>query len=119
MYSPTRAECQLVPHAVSRIRLAAQLPRRKVQTAKDRRGLVQAQATSHRIAKRLGLLINLLEHVVRIAVQRNVVGHHVERAHGVRDVAMITIDHRQGVGGDHGHLVIGQVDDLIDIARQG
>ena len=37
--------------------------------------------------------------------------------HVVLDVALVAMDDANRVGGDDGHLVVGQVDDLVGVAR--
>ena len=119
-YSPTRAACQLVPQAVSMMRLtAAKLLRREVQAAELGGGVLVVQAAAHRVFERFGLLEDLLEHVVRKAAQLDVgrFDRQVVDA-GARCGPCSRCVTSQRVGGDQGDLMIGQIDDLVGAAGQ-
>ena len=97
----------------------AELLRREVQAAELGRGRVEVEPAAHGVLDRLGLLEDLLEHVVGVAAQVDVAGLEVERAGrgGRRGPESRWID-PQRVGREHGQLVVGQVDDLVGVAGQ-
>ncbi len=55
---------------------------------------------------------------MRIAVEHHFFCRQLQGTHGVRNVALVAIDHGQRFGGYDRQLMIGQVDDLIGVARQ-
>ena len=55
------------------------LLRRKIQAAEHGRRFVAAEPAAHGVLQRFGLLEDFLEHVVRIAVQADVVAARFER----------------------------------------
>ncbi len=87
----------------------------EVETAELRGGFVVIQPPAHRVFNRLGLLEDLLEHVVLEVTFVDVSHLMIERADGRREltgVAVMQIDARLR---DDGNLVIGHVHDLIGV----
>ena len=113
-YSPTSAACQLVPQAVRMIRL---MPRSCCGVRFSPPNLALASSSfkpaAHRVFQRFGLLENLLEHVVRKAAQIDVGFLDRQVVHQMLDAAMVAMRDFQRIGGDHGDLMIGQIDDLV------
>ena len=116
MYSPTRAECQLVPQAVRTIRsiirsccgVRFRPPKTAVASSRFSRPRMAAVDC-------LGLLENFLEHVVRIAAELDLRRVDIEHLHVVPHVAFIAMDDSDRLGGDHGDFIVGQVDDAIGV----
>ena len=94
------------------------LLRGQVESPEDRRGVDFAQPPAHRIAERVGLLEDFLEHVVRVAAAVDVGRRQVDHLHLVRDADHVLLEHLQRVCGQHRQLVVGQVDNSIGEARQ-
>ena len=118
-YSPTSAACQLVPQAVSTIRSIGRsccgVRFRPPNTA-----VAWSRSSRPRIAfeHRLRLLEDLLEHVVRIVAQLDLVALGLEQLHVVVDVPVVAVHDANRPVGDHGDLVVGEVDDLVGVADQ-
>ena len=94
-----------------------QLLRREIQAAEHGRGFVAIEPAAHGVLQRLGLLEDLLEHVVRKAAQFDVAAADIQSLHVVLHVAFVAVDDAQRVGRDHRQFVIGQVDDSCRCGR--
>ena len=88
----------------------------QVQAPEDGGRIVVAQATPHRIAKRLRLFVNLLEHVVCIARQADTVAILLQGLHCMFDVTLIAVHDLQRVAGNHRQFVVGEVNNLVRVA---
>ena len=98
---------------------ARALPGRQVEPVEPRRPVRRHQPSTQRVAHRLGLLTDLLEHEVRVRAQGQrllVPGEIVHRA--VLD-SRVVVQHPVTVRREHGHVSLGQVDDRLGVAEQG
>ena len=76
---------------------AAELAVREVQAAEDRGGLGAAEPAAAGVDDRLGLLADLLDHVVRVPAQLDRVGLPVEPVDPRRDRPMLHVPHLEVV----------------------
>ena len=81
-------------------------------------GGVFIEPAPHRVFQRFRLLGDFLEHVMGELSSIRMVGLDVQHFHAVLNRALFTMNDAQRMGGDHGHFVVGQIDDLIGIAYQ-
>ena len=120
-YSPTNPALYAVPHpgdddAVD----LAQLLRRHVQPAQPRAGVVHAQPSAQRVAHRVRLLEDFLEHVMRVIAELHVVAREIHLRHLVTaaDGAFQRADFK-AVALQHGHVVILQVNGFLRVRDDG
>ena len=78
----------------------------------------RVEPAAHGVFDRLGLLEDLLEHVVGEAALADVAGLEIQHVDAVVDVALVAVDDPQRVGREHRQLMVGQVDDLVGVAGQ-
>ena len=98
---------------------AAELLRREVQAAELRRGGVEVEPAAHGVLDRLGLLEDLLEHVVRDSRPWSTSPASRSSTWTLWiDVPLVAVNHPQRVGREHGQFVVGQIDDLVGVAGQ-
>ena len=97
----------------------AELLRREVEAAEDRRGGVPVEPATHGILDRFRLLEDLLEHEVREAALGDVAGVKIQHVNAVVDVPLVAVNHPQAVGRHHRQFMVGQIDDLVGVAGQG
>ncbi len=97
---------------------APQFARGQIQPAKHGRRILFTQATAHGVLQRLGLFENLLQHVVGIAVQFDSAAVDDQRFNAELDLTLLAMRDPHRLGRDHRHLMVGQVDDLLGVARQ-
>src|SRR5262249_38213583 len=71
------------------------------------------------VLQRLGLLVDLLEHGVGEDAPGGVRGVPLDVADRGLDRAVLVVEYVEGVGREHAHLAVEQVDDLAGLADEG
>ena len=96
----------------------AQLRGRHVESAQLGRGLLRGEASAHGVAHRRGLLVDFLEHVVRIVALGNFLRLEINRA----DLVVLAVTSQRLdlkiVGPQHDNLEVLQIDDIARVVDQ-
>ena len=84
---------------------------RQIQATKNGGRVVFIQSASHRVAKRLGLLENFLEHVMIVLAHLDLIGFDVEYFHIVRNDSGVAMGDLKRIGFENRDLMVGKEND--------
>ena len=96
----------------------AKLLRREIQAAELGRRRVEIQPPAQGVLDRFGLLEDFLEHVVVVAAGVDIARLQLQRLDPRIDVARVAVANPHLLRGEHGQLVVCQIDDLVGVAGQ-
>ena len=91
-YSPTNAECQLVPQAVRKCGRRSAIVAAIGLTRRNARSPRPPTDAPHGVAQGLGLLEDLLEHEMVVAAQVDVSGLQIQSLHAVMHLSLVAMD---------------------------
>ena len=91
----------------------------EIQAAEVRAGVLIGQPPAHGIFERLGLLVNLFEHVMFELALVGIACVPVDLLHAGFDAAVLTVQDVPGIAGQHAHLLILEIDYALGVPDQG
>ena len=90
----------------------------EIQAAEMGAGIAIGEPPAHGILERLRLLVDLLEHVMLEIALVRISGVPVDQVHTGIDAAAVLVEDLPGVGRQHAHLVVLQVNHLLGVIDQ-
>src|SRR5262249_26254676 len=95
-----------------------QLLRCQIQPTEFRGRILIVQSAAHRVFDRVGLLVNLLQHVMRKAAQLDVVFLNRQFMNQMINSTVLAVRNLQRVSRDECNLMVSQIDNLVGSSGQ-